>query len=145
MEVFRRRQARSNQDLRPFACAQLITAIEASGLSREDYLLCVRQQDEVSVELLDQAFAELGEQAAKRDALLRTFEASGKTAEEFADMYGMNPAEVTHTLERARLAQTTQAQQKDQAEQTAQQQVLAAASHAEALPDAAPTADASTT
>ncbi len=140
MEVFRRRQARANQDLRPYACAQLITAIEASGLSREDYLLCVRQQDEVSVELLDLAFAELGEQAAKRDALLRTFEASGKTAEEFADMYGMNPAEVQHTLERARLAQAVQAQQKAQAEQAAEQQVLADASNAEALPEPEPAA-----
>ena len=146
MEVFRRRQARANQDLRPYACAQLITAIEASGLSREDYLLCVRQQDEVSIELLDQAFAELGEQAAKRDALLRTFEASGKTAEEFSDMYGMDPAEVTHTLERARQAQAlqaAQAQQKEQADQAAEQQALADASNAESLPDAAPTADVS--
>ena len=105
MEVFRRRQARANQDLRPYARAQLIEAIEASGLSREDYLLCVRQQDEVSVALLDEAFSELAEQAAKRDALLRTFEASGKTVAEFSDMYGMDPAEVTRTLERARLAQ----------------------------------------
>ncbi|MFZ2388343.1 MAG: ProQ/FINO family protein [Polaromonas sp.] len=109
MEVFRRRQARSNQDLRPYARAQLIEAIEASGLSREDYLLCVRQQDEVSTALLDEAFAELGEQAAKRDALLRTFEASGKTVGEFADMYGMDPTEVTQTLERVRFAQTAQA------------------------------------
>ena len=109
MEVFRRRQARSNQDLRPYARAQLIEAIEASGLSREDYLLCVRQQDEVSTALLDEAFAELAEQAAKRDALLRTFEASAKTIAEFADMYGMDPAEVTQTLERARLAQAAQA------------------------------------
>lgn len=141
MEVFRRRQARAPQDLRPYACAQLITAIEASGLSREDYLLCVRQQDEASVELLASAFAELGEQAAKRDALLRTFEASGKTAEEFADMYGMNPAEVSHTLERARQTQALQALQKEQAEQAAQQQVLADASNAETQPEAAPAAD----
>ena len=87
----------------------MIEAIEASGLSREDYLLCVRQQDEVSTALLDEAFAELAEQAAKRDALLRTFEASAKTITEFADMYGMDPAEVTQTLERARLAQAAQA------------------------------------
>ena len=94
MEVFRRRQARSNEDLRPYARAQLIEAIEASGLSREDYLLCIRQQDEVSVALLDDAFAELAEQAAKRDALRRMFEASGKSVAEFADMYGMDPDEV---------------------------------------------------
>ena len=101
MEVFRRRQARSDQDLRPYAQAQLIDAIEASGLSREDYLLCVRQLDEVSTALLDEAFAELAGQAARREALRKTFEASGKSVAEFADMYGMDPAEVAQTLERA--------------------------------------------
>ena len=115
MEVFRRRQARSNQDLRPYARAQLIEAIEASGLSREDYLLCVRQQDEVSVALLDDAFAELAEQAAKRDALRKMFEASGKTVAEFSDMYGMDPEEVARTLERSRIAQAVQAAQAAQA------------------------------
>ena len=105
MEVFRRRQARANQDLRPYARWQLIGAIEASGLSREAYLLCVRQQDDVSTALLDDAFAELAEQAAKRDALLRMFEASAKTVAEFADMYGMDPDQVAQTLERARHAQ----------------------------------------
>ena len=105
MEVFRRRQARSDQDLRPYARAQLIEAIEASGLSREDYLLCIRQQDEVSTALLDEAFTELAEQAAKREALRKTFEASGKTVAEFADMYGMDPAEVSETLERAQRVQ----------------------------------------
>ena len=111
MEVFRRRQARANQDLRPYARAQLITAIEASGLSREAFLLCVRQQDEVSTALLDEAFAELGEQAAKRDALRKTFEASGKTVAEFADMYGMDPEQVNRTLEQARTAQSAQSAQ----------------------------------
>ena len=105
MEVFRRRQARSNQDLRPFARAQLIGAIEASGLSREDYLLCIRQQDEVSAALLDDVFAELAEQAAKRDALRKMFEASGKTVAEFADMYGMDLDEVARTLDRVHAGQ----------------------------------------
>ncbi len=101
MEVFRRRQARSDQDLRPYARAQLIEAIEASGLSREDYLLCVRQQDDVSTALLDEAFAELAGRAAKREALRKTFEASGRSVAEFADMYGMDPAQVNEMLERA--------------------------------------------
>ena len=109
MEVFRRRQARSDQDLRPYARAQLIEAIEASGLSREDYLLCVRQQDEVSTTLLDEAFSELAGQAARREALRKTFKASGKSVAEFADMYGMNSGEVTKTLERANAAQARQA------------------------------------
>ncbi|MBG6074744.1 ProQ/FINO family protein [Polaromonas sp. CG_9.11] len=109
MEVFRRRQARSNQDLRPYARAQLIEAIEASGLSRESYRLCIRQQDEVSTSLLDDVFAELAEQSAKRDALLRMFEASGKTVAEFSDMYGMEPDEVRRTVEWARADQAAHA------------------------------------
>jgi ProP effector len=132
MEVFRRRQMRTDQDLRPFAKAQLIVAIEASGLSREDFLLCVRQQDEVSVALLDEAFAELGEQAAKREALRKTFEASGKTVAEFSDMYGMDPTEVTETLERARIAQTILAAQAASAAADAQEppaEVAPAESH----------------
>jgi len=101
VEVFRRRQARSNQDLRPYARAQMMAAIEASGLSREDYALRVRQHDEASNALLDEAFAELGKQAAKREALLRAFEASGQTAAEFAGMYGMDPGEITQILDQA--------------------------------------------
>ena len=133
MEVFRRRQARANQDLRPYVRAQLIEAIEASGLSREDYLLCVRQQDELSMSLLDDVFAELGEQAAKRDALRKTFEASGKSVAEFADMYGMNPDDVSQTLERSRLAQAAQAARAAQAAQTP---VEAGADAQEAPPEA---------
>lgn len=101
MEVFRRRQARSKEDLRPYVRARLIEAIEASGLNREAYAECIRTQDEVSTALLDEAFAELAAQAAKREALKRAFEASGKTVEQFADMYGMAPADVARALERA--------------------------------------------
>jgi sRNA-binding protein len=127
MEVFRRRQARSNQDLRPYARAQLIEAIHASGLSRESYLLCIRQQDEVSTSLLDDVFAELAEHAAKRDALLRMFEASGKTVAEFSDMYGMNPEEVGRTVEWARA---------DQAAALAKAQEVSVAAEAEAEAEA---------
>jgi ProP effector len=107
MEVFRRRQARSKEDLRPYVRAQLIEAIEASGLSRDDYAGCIRTQDDVSIALLDEAFAELAAQAAKREALMRAFEASGKTEAEFADMYGMNPVEVGRMLERVRATRQT--------------------------------------
>jgi ProP effector len=134
MEVFRRRQARTSEDLRPYVRAQLMRAIEASGLSREDYLLCVRQQDEVSDALLAEVFAELGEQAAKRDALLRTFEASAKTVAEFADMYGMDPSEVSQTLERARLAQALQAAQAAANAQKPDEETPADAGEAPAAP-----------
>ncbi len=109
LEIFRRRQARSREDLRPRLQLRLIHAIEASGLSREDYAALVRVQDEASNTLVDEALAELGVQAAKREALLRAFEASGKTEAEFADMYGMNPAEVTAALARVRREQAAKA------------------------------------
>ena len=48
--------------------------------------------------MLDEAFAELGEQVAKREALRRAFEASGRSVEEFAEMYGMDPATVRLSL-----------------------------------------------
>ncbi|WP_081430481.1 ProQ/FINO family protein [Polaromonas sp. JS666] len=102
LEVFRRRQARSREDLRPALRQRLMQAIEASGLSREDYSLCVRTQDEASNALIDDAFTELGRQAAKREALMKAFEASGRTVEQFADMYGMGLAEVTQALDGAR-------------------------------------------
>jgi ProP effector len=98
MEVFRRRQARSKEDLRPWLRSRLVEAIQASGLTREEYLERVRAQDELTVTALDQAFAELAEQAAKREAVRRAFEASGRSVEEFADMYGMDPAAVRRSL-----------------------------------------------
>lgn len=100
MEVFRRRQARSKEDLRPKVRMRLIEAIEASGLSREEYAECTRTQDEVSNTLQEEAFAEMAEQTAKREALMRAFEASGKTAAEFAEMYGLDLAEVAQAIER---------------------------------------------
>jgi len=98
MEVFRRRQARSKEDLRPWLRSRLVEAIRASGLAREDYLERVRAQDELSVSALGEALAEIGEQAAKREALRRAFEASGRSVEEFAEMYGMDPATVRLSL-----------------------------------------------
>ncbi len=98
MEVFRRRQARSKEDLRPWVRQRLVQAIEASGLPRDEYTERVNARDEQSAALLDEAFAELAEQAAKREALRRAYEGSGKSVEEFAGMYGMDPAVVRKTL-----------------------------------------------
>lgn len=94
LEVYRRRQARSKQDLRPWLIDRVADAVQASGLSREDYADRVRTQDEWTNGVLDEALARLGEQAAKREALRRAFQASGKSVAEFADMYGMDEAEV---------------------------------------------------
>lgn len=105
LEVFKRRQARSNEDLRPHVVTRIIAAIESSGLGRDAYAERVRTQDETNNALLDEAVAELGRQAAKREALFRAFTASGRSEAEFAEMYGMDPEEVAQTLARVRADQ----------------------------------------
>ena len=98
LEAFRRRQARTKEDLRPHVVTRLVVAIEASGISPQDYAVQMRTQDEQSSALLDAAVARLAERSAKREALTRAFQASGLDVQAFAEMYGMDPAEVAHTL-----------------------------------------------
>lgn len=98
MEVFRRRQARSKEDLRPWLHARLVRAIETCGLSREEYTQRVSVQDPAALEALDAAFAAIAQQAARREALRRAFAASGRSVEEFAEMYGMELAVVRRAL-----------------------------------------------
>lgn len=100
LELFRRRQARAREDLRPKFRAQLIQAFEASGLSRQDYQARVQTNDEAATALLEEALAEYDQKQARQDALLKTFEASGKTVNEFADMYGLDKRDVMRALER---------------------------------------------
>jgi ProP effector len=98
LELFRRRQARAREDLRPKFRAQLMAAFEASGLSRQDYQVRVQTNDVEATALLEEAFAEREQKVAKREALRRTFENSGKTAEEFADMYGIDKRELAAAI-----------------------------------------------
>jgi ProP effector len=100
LELFRRRQGRSREDLRPKFRVQAIDTFIASGLTREDFLAKVRTKDEDANALLDSAFADYDLWLAKQEAMLRAFDASGKTPEEFADMYGLHPRDVTSALER---------------------------------------------
>ena len=103
LELHRRRAQRSGEDLRPQLVARVARAVEASGLDREAYAVLVRSRDEETNAVLDEALAELAREAAKREALLRAFEASGRSSEqEFAEMYGMDATEVARTLARAR-------------------------------------------
>lgn len=104
LELFRRRQGRnSEQDVGAQLRKRIAASIEASGLPREEYAALVRSaRDEAANAALDDALAELATQAAKREALLRAFEASGKSEAEFADMYGMTHSEVARSLKRAR-------------------------------------------
>ena len=102
VELFRRRQARTQEDLRPGLRLRLMQAVEASGLSHEDYAERVRVQDEATNVLLDEALAELRVQAAKREALVGTFQASGRSVAEFAEMYGMRADDVADAVARVR-------------------------------------------
>lgn len=102
IEVFRRRGARSPVDLRPKLRQRILKAYEASGLSPDDYTQRVQGRDEEVNQLTRDALAEATARAAREDALLRTFEASGKTLNEFADMYGLHILDANRSLERAR-------------------------------------------
>lgn len=103
LEVFRRRQARGGEDLRPKLRDRIVQAFEASGLSAEDYGQLVRGRDESANALLDEALAIAAERRAKDEALLRAFEASGgASVEAFAQMYGLDPRAAAASLQRAR-------------------------------------------
>jgi ProP effector len=94
MEVFRRRQARSRENLKPWLLDRLVAAIDASGLSQGEYLERIHTSEPFALEALDRAFAEIAERAAKREALQRAYQASGRSVEEFAEMYGLDVATV---------------------------------------------------
>jgi len=98
LELFRRRQARAREDLRPKFRAQLMAAYEASGLSRQDYQAKVQTGEVAATALLEEAFAEREQKLAKKEALRRTFESSGKSADEFADMYGIDRRELAAAI-----------------------------------------------
>ncbi|MEO8121239.1 MAG: ProQ/FINO family protein [Rhodoferax sp.] len=106
LELFRRRQGRTKEDLRPKLRAQLLAAFEASGLTRQDYLTRVQTNDANANALLEEALAEHEQKQAKQEALLRAFESSGKTPAEFADMYGLSERDVNAALERQRRLQS---------------------------------------
>lgn len=138
LELHRRRSHRNpGEDLRPQLVTRIAKAIEASGLDHEAYAVLVRSRDANNNAIVDEALAELAQQAAKREALLRAFEASGRSEQEFADMYGMKPGDVTRTLQRVR-------DDKKRAEAAAAAAAVAAEAEAAAAPEvqAAPDAEA---
>ena len=103
LELFRRRvisnaKSRTKLDLRPIFRKQLITAFVASGLSRQDYQLRVQNADAEATQLLEEALAEHDAKQAKQTALRRAFDSSGKKAAEFAEMYGLDLADVEKML-----------------------------------------------
>lgn len=104
LEVFRRRQSRSQEDLRPKLVQRIVVACEASGLTPQAYSERVRSRDEAANAVLDEAMAEANARAAKTEALLQAFKASGKSLDVFADMYGLDPRAVSRMLARATVA-----------------------------------------
>jgi ProP effector len=105
IEVFRRRQGRTPEDLVPKLRQRIAIAFDASGLGREAYATLVMGRDETVNAITAEALAEAASRAARDEALLRAFDASGKTVEAFADMYGMPVQEARRTLDRARARQ----------------------------------------
>lgn len=101
-ELYRRRQERGGDEWRAKIRTRMARAIDASGLTREDYCARVHIRDAQAQALLDEALAELSAQHAREEALLRAFDASGQTVEAFADMYGMDPRTAERSLQRAR-------------------------------------------
>ena len=107
LEVFRRRQARTQEDLKPKLRSRIEQVYERSGLSAEAFLQLVRGRDGATTLVLEQALAQVRGRDAKDEALLRAFDASGQALAEFSDMYGMDPSLVSRSLERARLRGTS--------------------------------------
>lgn len=99
VELFQRRQARSSDDLHPKLRAQLMAAYDKSGLSKQDYLARLGTPAEPIQVVLDVALAEVDQRRARRVALQKSFEASGKGLEDFADMLGMSAREVRAVLQ----------------------------------------------
>ena len=97
-ELFRRRQARTREDLRPKLRSQLVAAFAASGLTSQAYLAKIPSGDPTITALLHDVLAAHDQKLAKHEALDKAFEASGKTPAEFADMYGLPLRDVTEAL-----------------------------------------------
>jgi len=98
LELYRRRSGRAPEQARERAVAQLADAIEASGLSREDYRERFTSPDDNVHAMLEDALSKVAQRGARREALQNAFKASGKTVAEFADMYGLDLKEAKELL-----------------------------------------------
>lgn len=98
LELYKRRSGRGPEQARERAVAQLAAAIEASGLSREEYRERFTSPDDNVHSMLEEALAVVAQRGARREALQNAFKASGRTVAEFADMYGLDPIEARKLL-----------------------------------------------
>lgn len=97
-ELFVRRRGRHSDESGTKLRQQLIAAFDRSGLSRQDYLLCIGTPPEALQAVLEEAMEQSDLQRARRIALQKSFAASGKSVEAFADMLGMSLREVKAAL-----------------------------------------------
>lgn len=102
VEVYRRRQQRSSEDMKPQLRQRIVRAFEASGLGREAFAVLVRGRDEAINAITEAALDEASARMAREAALLRAFEASGQDLDAFAGGYGLAVDEARRMLERAR-------------------------------------------
>ncbi len=109
LELFRRRQARSRDDLRPTLRKRMAQAFVRSGLAAQAYAALVHCRDEAANQLLAEALLEVRASGAKDEALLRAFEGGAHSVEAFAEMYAMEPRSAGQALERARRARAVAA------------------------------------
>jgi ProP effector len=107
LELYKRRAGKAPEQARERAVAQLAAAIEASGLSREDYRERFTSHDDAVHAMLEEALSVVAQRNARREALQNAFKASGKTVPEFAEMYGLDPAEAKRLLAAALPAAVT--------------------------------------
>jgi ProP effector len=98
LELYKRHSAKAPERARQHAGEQLAAAIEASGLSREDYRERFTSPDDNLQSLLEEALSMVAQKRARREALQNAFRASGKTVAEFAEMYGLDPTETRRLL-----------------------------------------------
>lgn len=98
LELYRRRSGKSPGQARERAIAQLVAAIEASGLGRDGYRERFTSLDDTVHAMLEEALSIVAQKGARREALQNAFKASGKSVAEFAEMYGLDPAEAEKLL-----------------------------------------------
>jgi sRNA-binding protein len=98
LELYKRRSGKAPEPAREKAVQQLAAAIEASGLGREAYRERFSSPDDQLQAILEEALSLVAQKNARREALQSAFKGSGKTVAEFAEMYGLDPAEAKKLL-----------------------------------------------
>jgi len=98
LELYKRRSGKGPEQARERAVAQLVSAIEASGLSREAYRERFTSPDDSVHAMVEDALSVVAQRGARREAMQNAFRASGKTVAEFAEMYGLDPKEAKRLL-----------------------------------------------